>query len=774
MTRPASREFGSPFDRKNLPDRQQVAALMQALDAAGVRLLPYPFSNIMAIVSDCDYSTQQSRIRSLASLCYQWNIDFADSFGLLDFTETDDIGANYTGDIKGTWSTFCSQLLSPAKQLEMRCRLSITSLSEFERMYHAGFFDHLHGLIPSGKLYGHGISEQRFQWTSAKTFSADNLNPSLLDYFIRLSVEPGVTQQLRDVYFRYIRLECLGSDQRVAPSAVQVILIDGSRHSFYPSGRKTLPGEKQTIVFHPHDKPAAFEMPLEHVDRMEICFDSPNAQEHFSLKSCCLLPLAREDITNALHQLNTATKRPPCLFVDHSSTGLLNQSSAENLMAIRHKANEIAAEYGFDFVIGGIEDDGVDLLADSPGSALHAFGAMCDAGIRFVNPSGTSGQPINSIHPLEVLSPSAGRDGRRVYVARRVLPKVDEQYLDASLPKFIKRKSRLTTFCARLSTALDSLASPEPEAIPFYTHLGADQGLSPGDDPYRHDVIGRLQDHMYNFSGQRPDHERLYVVRASAFYQYLRMIQLVGPKIKRSRSDTISIRKVRDSHLGTKVPESPAELHGLTMRVKDASAAKVYLGRSPIKDVLRIGHNIHQPEEWITVLTGGIRQEVLPRQRDGEGMVPNMLGNIYYIGIQGLGHLRKDASFGVRVFGTEGLEILIGSDEFCHAENQAGCICVKNWALFGKGVAWFSLFTAKWPEHMAGGDAQSCFGEFIGAELLGNSRELFADHGPPRIQIMKPNAMFEHTINPSECGVFPMWLKMMSTYGLGLPRRPNP
>ena len=68
-----------PFNRDNYLTDDQAASRAEALQRAGVRLMPYPFGKLGCIASDCDFTGLRSGLDVLDTLCYQWNIDFGDS-----------------------------------------------------------------------------------------------------------------------------------------------------------------------------------------------------------------------------------------------------------------------------------------------------------------------------------------------------------------------------------------------------------------------------------------------------------------------------------------------------------------------------------------------------------------------------------------------------------------------------------------------------------------------------------------------------------------------
>jgi len=259
-------------------------------------------------------------------------------------------------------------------------------------------------------------------------------------------------------------------------------------------------------------------------------------------------------------------------------------------------------------------------------------------------------------------------------------------------------------------------------------------------------------------------------VRASAFYEYLRILSIVGPNIERKDGGRIMIRRCVDPHLGIQTPQNPGELHGLTIQVPDASTARVFLDGKELADLLRMGRMIGCPEEWVTVLSGGIRQQVrLARDSDRRRVsVPNLIGNMYYVGIDGLSRNASRGSCGIRIGGAGGLSLVIGTPDICAARKASGFIEVSDWKDFGDSTAWFSLCTATWCAKTDG--PVPCFGDTITVQWMGRDAEAEKPEEEINVTLMKPSSMFQETVDPGGYTMFPFWFRAMTQDHLALGR----
>jgi len=762
-----------PFSRAAVLDSNGIASLEKALSQAGVRLLPYPFSHILSIVSDYDFSTQSSAVRAIQKLCFEANLDFADSFSLAEFTSTDS-GTNFLqSDLdNGSPGTLAGEdgLDVPVKSypLGLRQRRISVSLDEFGKLFKLGFFDHFHGLLPLGKIGGLQADGALFRWSSDDTLVLDGLR-ARLDMCHSLLPPSSLRDAIWGGVFRRVLLQCQLEHGKQAPSTCEVRLTDGTQCRLNLACQSKLDHRRHLLEFRLCDRRSNDGVRTNQLDAICVKFSDAGASKRIHPLNCTILPLSRDDIADANQQLCKALENYPSLFVDHSATGFLNSTSARSVENIRRQINTKIRSTGMSLCLGDADDamHMPGLLLDSPTSVLYASDLLHDAGLHFINPSGTSGQPLDQLHPLEVLSRSFGRDGRPVYVVRRIMPAASPKYLDDTLPDRIKRKSRVTTFAARMETAIDALEANACVAIPFYTHLGADQCAGATDELYPSSLMQRLQDKVHNFSNEVPNSQRLYVLRASAFYRYLHMLNVVAPQIDRKKGGRIIVRRTKDPHLRTKAPSHAAELHGLTFRVEDASAATVCLERTALPDLLRIGRAIGCDEEWITVLSGGIRQPVsLPVQRR-EVTVPNLLGNIYYIGIEKVDCDTLNDPFGIRISGENGMNLAIASPSLCR-DDESGCIRVHNWAAFPDSTAWFSIFTSRWPTDANNKAKMQGFGSSIRIQLLGHYARSPRRDAYLKVFLMKPSSMFEYTIDPCKYNTFSLWWRMMAKDELGL------
>ena len=684
---PADDEPGA-YDRRDVADAEAIARLETGLAAAGVRLLPYPFRHILSIVSDCDFSHAADSTSVLRELCFERNLDFGDSFHLFDPSERP--GSSNVAHL--------SKAPAPAECFAK-------SREDFIQLSRLGFFDHFHGIAgrrPEGL------------WLGADAFEATprgHRSKPLADLARDLATEAG------GIAVRHLELRL--SETPSTPVHCTLRLETGAKLELERG-----PSEGARLRFRVPERPFAPWPRVATIASVEVGGGGGRVE------GCTLFPLAREDVDAACQALEEAGLRFP-LLTDHASTGFLNQSADARH---RRAETERAAKGGpAEIVFFDRSAERPSLLPDAPGSALYCCDLLAGQGLRFINPSGTSGQPLDALHPLEVLARGRRRDEAPVYVARRILPAIARGRLDRGLSKKLQAKSRLSTFSARLRTALDQTTPTSgPLAFPLYTHLGANQEWEDRAERFEPEEIRALQDRVFGFGGDVGDDARTYVVRASAFYTYLQMLGQIAERVERD-GDTVRLRSGPDPWLDERFPRSAGELHGLTLSVPDARRARVELDGTPLPDLLRIGRHTGAPEEWVTVLSGGIRQVATlgPAERV---RVTNLLGNFYYVGIECPAHAGADLAFTIR--GSGGLELYVGPGAHQPEGSVGGRILVGADAADSHDrVTWVSLPLADWavpPDSPVAG-----FGTDLDIHVHVHARP-DAAAGPVRLHLMKP------------------------------------
>ena len=651
-----------PYDRSAAADPDEIRRLEAALDEAGVRLLPYPFNQMLSIVSDCDFSYTANTIDVIRELCFDRNLDFGDSFHLFDFSDRP--GSSNV-------ATLSNSGCPPAENFAK-------TPDEFVQLARLGFADHIHG-IASRRPQGLRLEPAAFEKgpngsTRSRTFEELLSKPS--------GDGNNATSQ---VIVRHVEVQFAGPPSE--PATALVRLTSGGEIEL---GAGSEGRDDSSVRFRIPEAPFGRALRVRDINEIRVTGGE--------VERCTLFPLAREDVAELCGQLNAAELRFN-LLTDHASTGFLNVSAdAQHRAAQVNQAavGQAAAALAF---FDTPDDPG--LLPDVPGSPLYCTDLLASQGLRYINPSGTSGQPLDSLHPLAVLAPSHRRDGAPVYVARRILPAVSKGHLDPNLSKRLQRKSRITTFSARLRTVLDqATATSGPLAFPFYTHLGANQEWEDRPTGFDPGVLGELQDRAFNFSGAVPGHERTYVVRASAFYEYLRVVAQIAGSTRRE-GNRVRVCPGEDALLREPLVRAPAELHGLTLSVSNSANAVIELDNDPIEDLLRIGAHVGQTEEWVTVLSGGHRQRAdLDLASAGKATrVTNLLGNIYYVGIEraGGGTFEEGLPAGLTLRGSGGLSVYFGPAALVpQAGPVAGTLLIQDGVALADRVVWFSLALAKW------------------------------------------------------------------------------
>ena len=722
-----------PFNRDAGLSDQQAADLEARLESQGIRLLPFPFRHILAIVSDCDCSYPRNTWHALSTLCYDLNLDFGDSILPID------AGINMANSLFSPCFGHGNHLARSSREL--------TQLAEL------GLIDHIHGLWnppPNGIM----IPKSLIEWKSecaGRVVALKRANKK-----IGRIIKKEVSRRfVRDYRAAFLDLDGYSD----IPPELTFISASGWRRKLDFGGIEDLSNGRKRYKYHLPLSSGNLIPRKRIVNKVSIDVESREARD--AIEHLCLLAFDGELEKQVLDHLGS-TCRPVCrLFIDHNASGFLTDSSAK-----RHREqlasvlNILTPECVRPFWLDSSNDDvDVSLLPDDPNSPLYILDHFRKLGVRFINPSGSSGEPRTSLHPLQVTSPTIARDGKPITVVRRVLPVQDEEFIDLSLGKFVNKRSRITTFASRLMTVLNATQNDVPQAIPFYTHIGADQRWEHKERQFDSPAIQGLQDRVFNFSGKVKTKNRICVMRASCFYQYLYMMTQIADHVDRVGPNEINIKSWSDPHTGNRVPENIAELYGLTVTVDRAEKAKVTLDSSPLSDVLRIGEHIGEKEELVTVLSGGIRQRVeLAAQSTNEVVsAPNILGAIQYIGIEGVNLHEKwhrRLRWGVRIASRSGFSLFIGTRSmYRKIPSCSGYIFLKALPEEANNISWFSLALATWkcPKN----ESQLCFSDEVDISVWSPASVA----APVGVVLMKPSNDDERMINTEHFRMFHAWRK---------------
>ncbi|MBX3322170.1 MAG: hypothetical protein KF757_04185 [Phycisphaeraceae bacterium] len=144
--------FAEPFSHQNVPGPAGKAAHAAALEAAGLRPLPPPFSHVVAILSDIDDSDRSRCDAYHGQLIDQLGLDFGDSAWLFGRTATPRLIGNTAADavIVGYRGL---GVLHPCGEPDAWTDKDLDTVFSYREMI-AGFlrgrFDHFHSFMPCG------------------------------------------------------------------------------------------------------------------------------------------------------------------------------------------------------------------------------------------------------------------------------------------------------------------------------------------------------------------------------------------------------------------------------------------------------------------------------------------------------------------------------------------------------------------------------------------------------------------------------------------------
>jgi hypothetical protein len=530
----------APFTHELGLSADERASLRRRLDALGLRVLPYPFSSAMSVVSDCDASNRP-RYEAYVAAFTRRGLDFGDSTWLQWNHMTDfDAGVGL-----GFFSCTYSRGLIHDERWMTLTRTFVESVAG----YHAGNVDHFHSLLRDGP---------RVVIVDCEAADAGMIEISTGPF------QKGGPWRTDDLYLFGLLVE--GECQ-----AAGVVENDGTETVGFR--RLAAPFEHQALFALPFDPDAENRAPLLRAVRGVRLVGAHNVRRVILLSSHSELLLER---VARLREFNVEIS----LITDHA---LLHFRSPREA-AIRDRASRerLRDDQGpLGGVYGAIYDDAgliVSTDADDPASVCRVLPELFDLGLRFLVPAASSS--FDGLDLLEVVSPTPTRSGGGGYWARRILP----------LGVNPHPRTHQETFTLRMRKALEEADRSPGRIWPIYTHLGALErgpgsvGPPPPPEPYFDEAdMHVLQDRALGLSGHGP---RMWFTRASTLYDYCLIMRSICDHVERD-GDAIDIRSWRDPALGKTLPCSPAQLYGVTFYVDDAATATVRLDGQVLETISR-------------------------------------------------------------------------------------------------------------------------------------------------------------------------------------------
>ncbi|MGI8839923.1 MAG: hypothetical protein ACR2F8_03920 [Caulobacteraceae bacterium] len=535
------------------------------LAAAGVRALPYPFASAMSIISDCDGSSRP-RYQAYVESFISRGLDFGDSTWLHWNNRT---GLKVAGGL-GFFSYTYSKGLFHDAGVVAPTRTFAESVAE----YHAGNIDHLHSLFRDGPRVV-VVDCPRGDGETIEVFTG----PFQIG-------GPWRTDDLHLVAL-LIEGECAGAT---------VIEQDGFESDC--SEPLTPPLAGQTLLalpFNPETENRG--LPVRGVGAIRL-------REAHNVKRILMLSCHSAMLIERVHylrgfniELSLITEHSR-LYFRHPGEAAQDDKAATKRLAERDEP--LPALYG------EVSDgDGlvVSTDADDPRSPCRVLPDLFDFGLRFVAPAACD--TFEGVDLMDVVRPTPTRAGGGGYWARRTLP----------LGKGPNPRTHQETFAQRMRAALTEADQRPGQAWPIYTHLGV-MDLDAGragppfiPEPYFDEAdMAALRNRALGISGAG---ERMWLARATPFYDYCLIIQAIADHVRRD-GDLIDIDSWRDPALGRILPCSPAQLFGITFYVDDSAKACVRLDGRPIEALSRNSADA-TGRQSVTILESEIRSIVFEK-----------------------------------------------------------------------------------------------------------------------------------------------------------------
>ncbi len=574
----------TPFSHRNFWTPAGMAEIEAGLAAAGVRPLPYPFASALAIASDVDSSSRARFAGYVGSLVDHLGLDFGDSTWVQPkYVEQPErepfgVGFGFFDDLWGDGSAYPPGFFATTR-----------TLNESVAAYHRGDVDHWHAFLPRGPR----VLVARSLVTDGNDVIADLSGAERKGAWAAEGLVAGAV------------IVQFGGD---APGAVQVETTSGDIVSCQ-SGTVLgdLPDSLHQIAF---DLTGSGSPP-----RMEALVSvRVSGGASAGVRRVLVANVTGPLLTERLRTLRDTYGVEMGAITTHSSYHFRQPriSQARDTAQAQNTGGEaLSALTG-----SATEADGLvfSTEADDPWSLVRVMPDAVDAqALRFVVPAGFTANSPTGSPAHDLVRPAGTRSDAGIYVAKRVMPNAAEPPPGKVLDQL---KSCHGTFETRVDRFLDDALASPGLLSPLYTHLGSfDQGDDPdhykasrtaawAPEPYfAGSALRRLQDHVFNRSGQIEPGARVWFTRASVLYDYALMMRSLGSQISRPAPDTIDIASWHDDRLGLSLPLSPAQLYGVTLYVEDAARANVrldgqslLLARNPADDTGRPSVTILESE----------------------------------------------------------------------------------------------------------------------------------------------------------------------------------
>lgn len=554
-----------PFSSKLPASPLPADAFESSLEAAGIRLLPYPFDSAFAVASDVDGSSRETFDGYTNMLVHELGLDFGDSSWLhwrYVFNANGDASLTNSG---GFLSPSLTERTDDDRRFFRRNRTFLEILAD----YHEGSVDHFHALLPHGPRVA--VLTDLSRNGTLLTANIPPLDVSCADFhvFAICFVFAGET----DRGIGSVRVESPGGETFAYLPAEHDAPADGNSYFLYvrdvdPESLETVPHLRQTARIVAESLDASGPVPT------RIILVSTNGRlvidrlNFLRSKYHVEMPLVTEHAH--LHF------RPPAVT---------ESVKARNALRYEAQTDSLSAFFG------PLADSSGTLIATVDSDEPHSLArvlpeAVEEAELRFIVPFPASRN--SGFRVTELLARSPTRSGGGFYWADRTLPN-----LTAPPPgKLADGHTKHDTFVARVERAIE-LATDSPGGFwPIYTHIGSlariDGRRIDLPDPYfEPGPLLALQDRVFGMASDQAPNGRIWFCRASTMYDYALILQGVAGQVERSNDGSIDIRSWHDPVLDKQLPRAPSHLFGLTFLVEDEANATVTLDGAAIDHVCR-------------------------------------------------------------------------------------------------------------------------------------------------------------------------------------------
>ena len=529
-----------------------------------IRAFPYPFASALTIVSDVDAATRGRYEGYVRDMVRRLGFDFGDSIWLKTSSESPAGEIPYTNGLG-----FFSRHFGTGKTEVVRSFHWTRTFLESVAEYHAGNVDHFHSYMMRGPRVA--VLERGERTPDGMRFA---LGPFEKEGFWRCG---GI----------YIDAVCVVARGEPAIRRIAVTERDGritefSRQVAAPAGDD---GNRRFVFV--AQGSAQDDVPIPRLDDIATVDVECAAHE---IQHVLLVSGSAHVILDRLRLLRDKFNVETPLVTEHA--GYHFRSA---VMSSRRDASQneyLATHKDVTAALNGTGKTAQEALifstdGDDPRSVACMLPEITDElEVRFLVPEAATSSTGWEIEKM--VQPLPTREGAIVYQVHRTLPNLKEPVGSA---RFDGTQSIRENFMPRLGKVLDAAQRTPGLYWPIYTHLGgltvptADHALP---TPYFDgDELGRLQDRVYNVTGGVHADARIWMARASTFYDYALIMRAVAEHATWTDANTVRIASWHDPVLNKTLPRSPAQLYGLTFYVADPARAKVLLDGEPIRLLAR-------------------------------------------------------------------------------------------------------------------------------------------------------------------------------------------